>query len=60
MPKLIEPAEGLETQYWLQVLAEANLEVKDECRVLWKETHELVLIFSKIVGSLNSKIEIRK
>jgi four helix bundle protein len=47
--------ECLETKYWLQVLAEANVEVKEEGRVLWKEIHELTLIFSKIIGSLNSK-----
>jgi len=52
--------ESLETCYWLQVLAEANVEVKEECRVLWKETHELALIFSKIIGSLNKIIENNK
>ncbi|SRR5258706_3910353 len=45
--------EGKETMYWLRLLAKAAKEVAEECRVLWKEAHELTLIFSKI--SNNSK-----
>ncbi|MCL4374506.1 four helix bundle protein [Patescibacteria group bacterium] len=44
--------EGKETMYWLRLTArvidEENL--KEECRFLWKETHELTLIFSKIAS----------
>ena len=45
--------EAIETRYWLRMLAEACLELKEECRRLWKEAHELALIFSKI--AVNSK-----
>jgi hypothetical protein len=33
------------------LLAKANPEFTDELRVLWKENHELLLIFSKITSS---------
>ena len=36
-----------ETKYWLQVIAKANTENKDECRKLWQEAQELTLIFPK-------------
>jgi hypothetical protein len=35
------------------MISKSNPEKTDECRVLWKEAHELVLIFSKIFN--NSK-----
>ncbi|MFA6485807.1 MAG: four helix bundle protein [Candidatus Magasanikbacteria bacterium] len=42
-----------ETKYWIELLAD----ISDECRrnqmrVLWKEAHELTLIFNKISSSL--------
>lgn len=41
--------ESKETQYWLQLLAKAlNNGPMEECRILWKEAHELTLIFSSI------------
>lgn len=40
--------EANETKYWLRMLARANPNKKEECRRLWKEAHELTLIFSKI------------
>jgi len=40
--------ESKETEYWLRLLAHADADVKDGCRLYWKETHELTLIFSKI------------
>lgn len=45
--------EGKETMYWLHLLAKAAPELTESCRKLWKEAHELTLIFSKI--ALNSK-----
>lgn len=48
--------ESKETGYWIQLIAKANLEKEDECRNLWKESHELTLIFSKIAATA-SKIE---
>lgn len=45
--------EGKETMYWLRLLAKAAEEIADECRILWKEAHELTLIFSKISNNTN-------
>ena len=42
-----------ETKYWLELLAESNQEEKEKIRKVWKEAHELTLIFSKISGTLN-------
>ena len=36
-----------ESRNWMRLIARANLECKDECRELWQEAHELLLIFSK-------------
>ncbi len=41
--------EARETKYWLRLLARTNNELIVDCRKLWKEAHELTLIFSKIV-----------
>ncbi|MCX6719031.1 MAG: four helix bundle protein [Candidatus Taylorbacteria bacterium] len=40
--------ESKETMHWFRMLAKANPEVKDKCRLHWKEAHELALIFSAI------------
>jgi len=42
--------EAKETMYWLQLIAKAEKSTQDPCRQLWKEVHELVLIFSKITS----------
>lgn len=42
--------EAKETMHWLRMLAKANPDKKQECRKLWKEVHELVLIFSSIIN----------
>lgn len=41
--------ESKETMHWLRMVVKANLGKKDECRKLWKEAHELTLIFSSIL-----------
>ena len=41
--------ESRETKYWLQMIAKANPEAKEKARILWKEVHELTLIFSAIL-----------
>ena len=41
--------EAKETMYWLRIMARANPDKKEECRKLWEENHELVLIFSAII-----------
>ncbi|HVS79601.1 MAG TPA: four helix bundle protein [Candidatus Paceibacterota bacterium] len=43
--------ESNETKHWLRMISRANPEKSDQCRILWKEAHELVLIFSKIFRS---------
>ena len=43
--------ESNETKHWLRMIAKANLDKESECRKLWKEAHELTLIFSKISKS---------
>lgn len=40
--------ESKETKHWLRMIAKANPEKADICRKLWKEAHELTLIFSAI------------
>ncbi len=45
--------EANETKYWLRITAKANQDKKEHCRKLWKEAHELTLIFAKIFKSCN-------
>lgn len=40
--------EAKETQYWLQLLVKSYPPCRERCRIIWKEAHELTLIFSKI------------
>lgn len=40
-----------ETKHWLRLIAKENPEQINESRELWKECHELLLIFSKILRS---------
>ncbi len=44
-----------ETKHWLRLLAKSNPEAAEEIRVLWKEAHELLLIFAKINRSSRVK-----
>ena len=51
--------ESNETKHWLRMVATANPDRKEQCKQLWKEAHELTLIFAKISKSCdikNSKI----
>lgn len=41
--------ESQETMHWLRMIARANPSLKDECRKLWQEAHELTLIFAAIL-----------
>lgn len=41
--------EAKETTHWLHMLATAEPDKSEKCRKLWKEAHELTLIFSAIV-----------
>lgn len=47
--------EARETKYWLRLIGNTLPELKDEARVLWKETHELILIFGAIIRSSQNK-----
>ena len=47
--------EARETKHWLRMIAKANPEKLDECRLLWNEAQELTLIFSKIIISSTDK-----
>ena len=47
----ISQKEANETKHWLRMISVAVAEKKDDCRTLWKEAHELTLIFAKISKS---------
>ena len=47
--------EAKESKYWFQIIAKANAEHKEECRKYWQEAHELTMIFSKIILTLENK-----
>lgn len=48
--------ESKETKYWLRLIAITVEELKTEARILWKEAHELNLIFSaSILTAKNGK-----
>ncbi len=47
--------ESKESMHWLRMIAKANPDKADECRILWKEAHELCLIFSSIIKKTKNK-----
>jgi four helix bundle protein len=47
--------EAKETKYWLQLLAKASIDNIQECRKHWQEAHELTMIFSKIIITIEGK-----
>lgn len=49
----ISKKEANETKHWLRMISRANIHKKLQCRQLWKEAHELTLIFAKISKSCN-------
>ncbi len=40
-----------ESKHWLRLIARANEQYAEDCRRLWQEAHELLLIFSKVLQS---------
>lgn len=46
----ISKKEAKETLHWLRMVAKANPDKTSDCRRLWKEAHELTLIFSAILN----------
>lgn len=47
----ISQKEASETKHWLRMLSATDDKLKPECMILWKEAHELTLIFAKISRS---------
>ena len=47
--------EAKEVKHWLRMAAKANPDKAEECRQLWKEAHELSLIFSSILRTKRKK-----
>jgi four helix bundle protein len=47
--------EARETRYWLELITKANPEFSKEGQEYKQEAHELILIFSKIILTLESK-----
>lgn len=43
-----------ESKYWIEILAEVEVDKKEILRKLWKEVHELTLIFGKISSTLRN------
>ncbi len=41
--------EARETMHWLRMLVAADSSSRTECRALWREAHELTMIFSAIL-----------
>lgn len=44
-----------ETKYWIEMVSKSNPEEIEKLRNLWKEAHELTLIFNKISTQLSSR-----
>jgi four helix bundle protein len=51
----ISQKEANETKHWLRMIATADENKKNECQKLWKEAHELTLIFAKISKNIAEK-----
>jgi len=47
----ISQKEANESKHWLRMISTADETHKEKCRELWKEAHELTLIFAKISKS---------
>jgi four helix bundle protein len=45
--------EAKETMHWLRMLAVADENIKDECRILWQETQGYAKMFSKIISTMS-------
>ncbi len=51
----IAKKESKEVLHWLRMIAKANPDKKEICRELWREDHELTLIFSAIIRNMRAK-----
>ena len=52
---ILSKKEANESKHWLRMLSVSNNKKTDVCRKLWKEAHELTLIFSKISRNCDSR-----
>lgn len=46
--------EAQETKHWIRMMAQCESSRKEDLTKFWKECHELVLIFGKIVSKLKN------
>ncbi len=56
----ISKKEAKETKHWLRMIAKALPEVKEEARILWKESNELRLILISIINKSRLNDETKK
>ena len=49
--------EARETMHWLRMLAVADESSRQECRTMWREAHELTMIFSAILKKRRAGVE---
>lgn len=54
----ISKKEAHETKHWLRMLSIANPDQSADCRKLWKECQEIVLILSKIADSAKKQSKV--
>ncbi|MEK7634820.1 MAG: four helix bundle protein [Patescibacteria group bacterium] len=52
----ISKKEANETKHWFRMIAKSNPENNPKCKELWKEAHEFVLIFGKIMNTCDIKV----
>lgn len=55
----ISKKESSESEHWLHLIARALPTKRDEAAMLSAEAHEYILIFGKIIRSLNSNEKVR-
>ena len=56
----ISKKEAKETKHWLRMIAKALPEMKEETRILWKESNELQLILISIINKSRLNDETKK
>ena len=56
----ISKKEAKETKHWLRMIAKALPEMKEETRILWKESNELRLILISIINKSRLNDETKK
>jgi four helix bundle protein len=49
--------EARETMHWLRMLVAADSSSRADCRALWREAHELTMVFSAILKKRRAGVE---